>query len=44
MNVAAPYQNFCYTELLQANTSQLLRTSIEMYGIYTTKNQLFTLY
>ena len=35
-----PYQNFCqicYTELLQANASQLLRTSIEMYGTYTTK-------
>ena len=33
------YQNFCqicYTELLQANASQLLRTSIEMYGTYTT--------
>ena len=26
-----------YTELLQANASQLLRTSIEMYGTYTTK-------
>ena len=38
--LVGPYQNFCqicYTELLQANTSQLLRTSIEMYGTYTTK-------